>query len=301
VVLTALFARADVLRSPHHRVDTETVGCYFAFVDQQSAHMLLGQRPRTKASFEPDGATGVDGASMEALVTVGVWRLIVLAAEGLPYREARRNSRVPKLLVHRFFPEAAFAIWVDAKLELRMAPTDAVRRFLLAPRAEVAAVRNLRRNTIAHEHAWIYSWMCSSPLKMQDETCTSIVRQWDTYQREQAADADWALQTSVIEGALMIYDLRSVATRCFLCNWHQEYSRFSERDQLSFSYVLHTQRPRPHVYFIPRRLHWSVVVQGDTLACYNATLADALSLARRFQHFSMSSSKRWQPPGHRRP
>ena len=135
MVLTALFARADMLRSPHHRVDTETVGCYFAFVDQQSAHMLLGQRPRTKASFEPDGATGVDGASMEALVTVGVWRLIVLAAEGLPYREARRNSRVPKLLVHRFFPEAAFAIWVDAKLELRMAPTDAVRRFLLAPRA----------------------------------------------------------------------------------------------------------------------------------------------------------------------
>jgi len=174
---------------------------------------------------------------------------------------------------------------VDAKLELSITPSDAIQRFLLAPAAGFAAMRNLRRNTIAQEHAWIRSWRCAdSSSALRDETCVALARQWQVYQEEQAAAPGWEQSTVVIEGALLLLDLRSVATQCLLCNWHQEYARFSERDQLSFSYILHVQRPVASVHLIPRRLHWSVAVEDDTLRCYNATAADARELARRFQH-----------------
>ena len=104
-----------------------------------------------------------------------------------------------------------------------------------------AAMRNLRRNTIAQEHAWIRSWRCAdSSSALRDETCVALARQWQVYQEEQAAAPGWEQSTVVIEGALLLLDLRSVATQCLLCNWHQEYARFSE---------VGTQRARCH----PRR------------------------------------------------
>lgn len=48
--------------------------------------------------------------------------------------------------------------------------------------------------------------------------------------------------------------------------------------------VMYAQRHQPRVYLLPRRLHWSVAVEDDTAACYNATDADATQLALRFQH-----------------
>ena len=81
-----------------------------------------------------------------------------------------------------------------------------------------------------------------------------------------------------------LLDLRSKATQCLLCNWFNEYMRFGERDQLSFAYVLHAQRPRPRVNLLPRRLHWSATVSEDTTVCFNATEEDSAQLALRYQH-----------------
>ena len=36
----------------------------------------------------------------------------------LPFSSLRRNSRVPKMLPHRLFPNASFALWVDGKLQV---------------------------------------------------------------------------------------------------------------------------------------------------------------------------------------
>jgi hypothetical protein len=40
----------------------------------------------------------------------------------LPYEEPRRNGKVPKLLLHRLFPEAQYSVWIDGKLELAADP-----------------------------------------------------------------------------------------------------------------------------------------------------------------------------------
>ena len=215
----------------------------------------------------------------------------------VPFGNTRRDSRVPKMLPHRIFPSASFCVWVDGKLRLNLDPEAAVERHLVAASAEFAALRNLRRETIDHEYGWICSWLCpgssAAAVGALDEPCAAVRHQWELYAREQAALPGWHKQTAVIEGALLLVDLRSRATQCLLCNWFNEYARFGERDQLSFAYVLHVQRPRPRVNLLPRRLHWSVTVEDDTTACYNASEEDAAQLAVRFQHgFQRQAARR---------
>lgn len=299
VVLTALLGALDHLRQPLHEPSADMADCYFAFVDRAAAAAAIqvaGTRSQRKARTGPTREATLQRA--------GVWRLLTLG-DDLPFgTNARRNSRVPKMLPHRFFPQADFCLWVDAKLQLNVSPQVAVERFLRSRDAEFAALRNLRRHTIDHEHAWIDSWLCphGSRAPAASAACESVQAQWQHYTHEQEAHPGWLAQTVVIEGALLLLDLRSTATQCLLCSWFNEYVRFGERDQLSFAYVLHTQRHRPRAHLLPRRFHWSATVSADTITCYNATDEDAMALAVRFQHGNGAVVQaRRQAPNERRP
>ena len=224
VVLTAAFGARDGLRQPR-QVPAEMEHCYFAFVDHVAAAAVL-RRGRTASS-----------TTASSLPQVGVWRLLTVGGN-LPFgNNARRNSRVPKMLPHRFFPRAEFCIWVDAKLQLQMAPDVMLQRFLRSRGAGFAALRNLRRHTIGHEYAWISSWMCPQKGRTSPtaDACAEMKDQWRLYALEQRGAAGWQSRTAVIEGALLLLDLRDTATLCLLCNWFNEYALFSERDQLGFA------------------------------------------------------------------
>ncbi|PNX89780.1 hypothetical protein L195_g045902, partial [Trifolium pratense] len=47
---------------------------------------------------------------------IGLWRIIVV--RNIPYADSRRNGKIPKLLLHRIFPNIRYSIWIDGKLEL---------------------------------------------------------------------------------------------------------------------------------------------------------------------------------------
>ena len=76
---------------------------------------------------------------------VGEWQLLTLTPP-LAYASARRNSRVPKLLPFRLFRTANYSLWLDGKLRLRVDPMRLVDRYLHAPKAVIAAARNLLRS-----------------------------------------------------------------------------------------------------------------------------------------------------------
>ncbi|CAA3009833.1 uncharacterized protein LOC111380393 [Olea europaea subsp. europaea] len=58
---------------------------------------------------------------------VGIWHIIVV--RNVPYTDTRRNGKVPKLLLHRLFPDIRYSIWIDAKLQLVVDPYQILERF----------------------------------------------------------------------------------------------------------------------------------------------------------------------------
>ncbi|KAF6136126.1 hypothetical protein GIB67_043278 [Kingdonia uniflora] len=60
-----------------------------------------------------------NSSSLNEKKKVGIWRVVIV--RNLPYKDARRNGKVPKLLLHRIFPNARYSIWIDRKLELIVA------------------------------------------------------------------------------------------------------------------------------------------------------------------------------------
>ena len=77
---------------------------------------------------------------------------------------------------------------------------------VLEPQADLAALRNLRRDTIAQEYSWVIDLLCkpgAPPGKR--EACAAAEAQWRSYEAEQAAaGGGWAAHASVIEASLCI-------------------------------------------------------------------------------------------------
>ena len=264
VVMTSVFDAYDELMQPSDAV-TRTMShaeqrCFFAFVDQRS-YDLLSRENREIVRDE------TASAHMSPVKMVGVWRLVLLDGR-MPFSSARRNSRVPKMLAHRLFPHARYALWVDSKLVLHQSASVLRRIFLPSEGAAVfAAFRNLRRDHVDQERDWIWHHKCGEDV----ERCGDLIKQWTTYEAEQRSFA-WAAETVAIEGSVLLQDLRSPIHNALFCNWFNEYVRFGERDQISMAYVLHRMgltakgaNATPAVRFIDRSMHYLAKPSAQTL------------------------------------
>ena len=171
VVLTAIFGCKDKLQQPEVELP-HLRRCFFAIVDEESRDYLRRTAPR------------------HAEVTqrrVGAWQLLTLREGGGPYASARRNSRVPKLLPFRLFSRANYSLWIDGKLRLKVDPMDMVGRYLLETGAALAAARNLKRDHIDEERAWIGRSLCGGgdARKIDEAACEAVEAQWRFYVAEQ--------------------------------------------------------------------------------------------------------------------
>ena len=228
VTLTAIFDGFDKLIQPDPEVrrkagDAE-LGCFFAFVDRQSHDLVV------RENAEQVAPSTLPGVSQR----VGVWSLILVEGR-MPFGSSRRNSRVPKLLAHRLFPRARYALWVDSKLQLHQ-PASTLRKLFLSSKggAVFAAYRNLRRSYIDEERDWIWRHKCAGAV----QKCPELIEQWASYEADQE-DPGWTAHTVAIEGSLLLQDLRAPLHNALFCAWFNEYLRFGERDQMAISYVMH--------------------------------------------------------------
>ena len=262
-VLTAIFEGYDRLIQPSEQcaLSAAEQDCFFAFVDRQSHDLLLhesagkldkrGGRPLVRRA-----AAGATGGAGGAPPRVGVWQLLLLEGE-MPFRSARRNSRVPKLLPHRLFPEARHALWLDSKLQLHIPPSTLVTK-LLGGGVVFAALRNFRRDHIEEERDWIWRHKCEQKV----EGCDALIRQWTAYADEQETPG-WQARTAAIEGCLLLQDLRAPLANLIFCSWWNEYVRYGERDQLALAYVLlrlgltrEDGTTAPAIRLLPRSMHY---------------------------------------------
>ena len=214
VTLTSIFDAYDELVQPAERVlshaNEQELRCFFALVDRRS-HDLLVRENADKIS--PARSKLEAGVSQR----VGVWSLLLLEGS-MPFTSSRRNSRVPKMLAHRLFPHARFALWIDSKLKLQQ-PASTLRQLFLPSGggAVFAAYRNLKRDHIDEERDWIWRHKCSNAV----EKCPELIQQWAAYEADQASP-DWPIHTVAIEGSLLLQDLRAPLHNALFCAWFNE-------------------------------------------------------------------------------
>ncbi|GAU42841.1 hypothetical protein TSUD_387340 [Trifolium subterraneum] len=196
VVASAVFGNFDEINEPKNisEYSKQTV-CFLMFVDEETENYLR--------------SSGRLGASKK----IGLWRIIV--ARNLPYTDARRSGKIPKLLLHRMAPNARYSIWLDGKLELVVDPYQILER-----RFDVFVEAEANKAAAKYDNA-------------------SIDFQIAFYKNEGLTpytEAKLPLISDVPEGCVIIREHVPISN-LFTCLWFNEVDRFTSRDQISFSTV----------------------------------------------------------------
>ncbi|KAL3615077.1 putative hexosyltransferase muci70 [Castilleja foliolosa] len=212
VVASAIFGAFDLIRQPMSISEyTQKNVCFHMFVDEETNSFLRN-------------STALDGDEK-----VGIWRIIVV--RNLPYSDPRRNGKIPKLLLHRLFPNARYSMWIDAKLELIVDPFQILERFLWRKNTSFAISRHYKRFDVFSEAE------ANKVAGKYDNA--SIDFQVDFYKNEgltSYTEAKLPITSDVPEGCVIIKEHIPI-TNLFTCLWFNEVDRFTSRDQISFSTV----------------------------------------------------------------
>lgn len=212
IVASAIFGNYDLIQQPKgiSEIARKKVPFYMLVDEKTEAYMknssLLDSRKR-----------------------IGLWRIIVVRK--VPYDDPRRNGKIPKLLLHRLFPNVWYSIWLDAKLQLVSDPYQVIERFLWRPNATFAISRHYSRFDVFEEAE------ANKAAGKYDNS--SIDDQINFYKQEGLtpySEAKLPITSDVPEGCVIIRE-HNPLTNLFGCLWFNEVDRFTSRDQLSFSTV----------------------------------------------------------------
>ncbi|KAE9607209.1 hypothetical protein Lalb_Chr09g0327651 [Lupinus albus] len=209
VVASAIFGNFDEINEPKHISDhSKRTVCFIMFVDEVTEKYL---------------SSGKLGISKK----IGLWRVIIV--RNLPYKDARRTGKIPKLLLHRLVPNARYSIWIDGKLELVEDPYRILERFLWRTNATFAISKHYKRFDVFLEAE------ANKAAAKYDNA--SIDFQIDFYKKEGLTpytEAKLPLISDVPEGCVIVREHVPI-TNLFTCLWFNEVDRFTSRDQISFS------------------------------------------------------------------
>ncbi|KAF3451472.1 hypothetical protein FNV43_RR07567 [Rhamnella rubrinervis] len=212
VVASAIFGNFDEINQPQNisEYSKENV-CFYMFIDEE-----------TEAAIKSAG-------TLDSSKKVGLWRVVVI--HNIPYKDARRTGKIPKLLVHRMFPNARFSLWIDGKLELVVDPYQILERFLWRKNATFAISRHYKRFDVFTE--------AEANKAAGKYANASIDFQIDFYRREGLTPYSvekLPITSDVPEGCVIIREHVPISN-LFTCLWFNEVDRFTSRDQISFSTV----------------------------------------------------------------
>ncbi|KAK4778994.1 hypothetical protein SAY86_006522 [Trapa natans] len=212
IVASGIFGNYDIIQQPKNISEAARRNVpFFMFIDEE-----------TEAYMK-------NSSILDTSMKVGLWRIIVV--HNIPFSDARRNGKVPKLLLHRLFPNVRYSIWIDGKLELVVDPYQVLERFLWRQNSSFAISRHYRRFDVFEEAE------ANKAAGKYDNS--SIDFQIDFYRKEGLtpySEAKLPITSDVPEGCVIIKEHIPI-TNLFTCLWFNEVDRFTSRDQLSFSTV----------------------------------------------------------------
>ncbi|XP_059443404.1 probable hexosyltransferase MUCI70 isoform X2 [Corylus avellana] len=212
IVASAIFGNYDVIQQPRNISEAARKNIpFYMFIDEE-----------TEAYMK-------NSSVLDSSKKVGLWRTIVV--HNIPYTDPRRNGKIPKLLLHRIFPNVRYSIWIDGKLQLVVDPYQILERFLWRENANLAISRHYKRFDVYDEAE------ANKAAGKYDNA--SIDYQIEFYRREGLTPYSLAklpITSDVPEGCVIVKEHTPI-TNLFTCLWFNEVDRFTPRDQLSFSTV----------------------------------------------------------------
>ncbi|CAN4092011.1 unnamed protein product [Withania somnifera] len=212
VVASAIFGAFDLIRQPKNTSEYAKKNvCFYMFVDEETEAFLR------------------NSSELNSSMRIGLWRIVVV--HNLPYDDPRRNGKVPKLLLHRLFPNARYSLWIDGKLELVVDPYQILERFLWRKNASFAISRHYKRFDV-----FVEAEANKAAAKFDN---ASIDFQIDFYKKEGLTPysrAKLPITSDVPEGCVIIREHIPISN-LFTCLWFNEVDRFTPRDQISFAIV----------------------------------------------------------------
>ncbi|KMZ56241.1 hypothetical protein ZOSMA_97G00060 [Zostera marina] len=138
---------------------------------------------------------------------------------------------VPKLLLHRLFPNARYSLWIDGKLELVRDPFQILERFLWRKNSTFAISRHYRRFDVFEEAE------ANKAAGKYDNA--SIDYQIEFYKKvglTHYTETKLPITSDVPEGCVIIKEHIPI-TNIFTCLWFNDVDHFTSRDQISFSTI----------------------------------------------------------------
>ncbi|KAI5605448.1 hypothetical protein BDE02_01G352400 [Populus trichocarpa] len=212
IVASAIFGNYDIIQQPKNVSEAARKNVpFYMFIDEETETYLK------------------NSSALDSNMRIGLWRIIVV--HNIPYTDARRNGKVPKLLLHRLLPNVRYSIWIDGKLQLVVDPYQVLERFLWQQNASFAISRHYHRFDVFKEaEANKAAGKCDN---------SSIDYQIEFYKKEGLSPyskAKLPITSDVPEGCVIIREHIPI-TNLFTCLWFNEVDRFTARDQLSFSTV----------------------------------------------------------------
>ncbi|KAK9269504.1 hypothetical protein L1049_001279 [Liquidambar formosana] len=132
IVASAIFGNYDIIQQPQNISEIARKNVpFYMFIDEETEAFMK------------------NSSALDSTKRVGLWRIVVV--RNTPYMDARRNGKVPKLLLHRIFPNVRYSIWIDGKLQLVVDPYQILERFLWRSNASFAISRHYRRFDVFEE------------------------------------------------------------------------------------------------------------------------------------------------------
>jgi len=195
-------------------------GCAFAFLvaDRYLRAHVQGEQSRPKQFSSP------------------AWIPIEVPLDGLPWKgvKSRRNSRVPKLLPHLFFPDSVEAtVYIDAENAITQDINEVVKTMLTDCGASWAAQTSPTRFTDVMQEFEVIKWSKKTvePEKLDEQE--AAYRADASYMA--AVDSGRAVG---INAELLVRRNADPQSRYLDTSWMRSYLRGADRDQPAFSYAL---------------------------------------------------------------
>ncbi|KAM7278403.1 hypothetical protein ACFE04_005537 [Oxalis oulophora] len=212
VVASAIFGNYDIIQHPENISEVAKKNVpFYMFIDEETEAYMKNTSVLNDTN------------------RVGLWRIIVV--RNVPYTDPRRNGKIPKLLLHRIFPNIRYSIWIDGKLKLVVDPYQVLERFLWRENANFAISRHYRRFSVFDE-----AEANKAAGKYDNHSIDAQIDFYITEGLTPYSEAKLPITSDVPEGCVIIKEHIPI-TNLFTCLWFNEVDRFTSRDQLSFSTV----------------------------------------------------------------